>query len=84
MAFPGEVLRYEADSPPSESSGSVPLLAWYAPSRDDANVYVFAGVERDAWRMYTGRLLGSGPHFVMATDLGLRLPACDRSDWPEC
>jgi hypothetical protein len=60
MAFPGEVLHYEADSPPSESSGSVPLLTWYAPSRDDANVYVFAGVERDAWRMYTGRLLPPG------------------------
>jgi hypothetical protein len=60
MAFPGKVMQYEADSPPSETSGPVPLLAWYVPSRDDANVYVFAGVERDAWRMHTGRLLPPG------------------------
>ena len=56
MPFAGEILKYEADSPPSESSGPVPLLAWYVPSQDDANVYVFAGVERDAWRMHTGLL----------------------------
>jgi hypothetical protein len=60
MASPGESLQYEADGPPTESSGPVPLLACYVPSRDDANVYVFAGVERDAWRMYTGRLLPPG------------------------
>ena len=60
IAFPGEILKYEADSPPTESSGAVPLLAWYVPSRDDANVYVFGGVERDAWRMYTGQLLPPG------------------------
>ncbi len=57
---PGESLRYEADSPPSESSGPVPLLACYLPSQDDANVYVFAGVERDTWRMHTGRPLPPG------------------------
>jgi hypothetical protein len=60
MPFAGAILKYEADSPPSESSGSVPLLAWYVPSQDDANVYVFAGVERDAWRMHTGLLLPPG------------------------
>ena len=60
MPFAGEILKYEADSPPSESSGPVPLLAWYVPSQDDANVYVFAGVERDAWRMHTGLLLPPG------------------------
>jgi len=60
MPSPGEILKYEADSPPSESSGPIPLLAWYVPSQDDANVYVFAGVERDAWRMHTGRLLPPG------------------------
>jgi Translation initiation factor IF-2, N-terminal region len=60
MPFPGEILKYEADSPPSESSGPVPLLAWYLPSHDDANVYDFAGVERDARRMHTGRLLPPG------------------------
>jgi Translation initiation factor IF-2, N-terminal region len=60
MLPPGEVLKCEADSPPSGSSGPVPLLAWYLPSQDDANVYVFAGVERDAWRMHTGRLLPPG------------------------
>jgi hypothetical protein len=49
VAFPGEVLMYEADGP-SGSPGSVPLLAWYVPSQDDANVYVFAGVERDLRR----------------------------------
>jgi len=60
IAFPGQVLKYEADRPPTESSGAVPLLAWYFPSRDDANVYVFGGVERDTWRMYTGQLLPPG------------------------
>ena len=60
MPFAGAILKYEADSPPSESSGPVPLLAWYVPSQDDANVYVFAGVERDAWRMHTGLLLPPG------------------------
>jgi Translation initiation factor IF-2, N-terminal region len=60
MAVAGEILKYEADSPPSELSGPVPLLAWYLPSQDDANVYVFAGVERDAWRMHTGLLLPPG------------------------
>ena len=60
IAFPGQVLKYEADRPPTESSSAVPLLAWYVPSRDDANVYVFGGVERDAWRMYTGQLLPPG------------------------
>jgi|ERR1022692_473400 hypothetical protein len=60
-AFPGQVLQYQADSPPSDSSGPIPLLAWYVSSPDDANVYVFAGVERDAWRMYTtGRPLPPG------------------------
>jgi hypothetical protein len=53
LAAPGEVLKYQADSPPSESSGSALLLACYVPSQDDAAVYVFGGVERDAWRMYT-------------------------------
>lgn len=60
IAFPGQILKYEADRPPTESSSAVPLLAWYVPSRDDANVYVFGGVERDAWRMYTGQLLPPG------------------------
>jgi hypothetical protein len=60
MPSPGEILKYEVDSPPLESSGPVPLLAWYLPSQDDTNVYVFAGVERDAWRMHTGRLLPPG------------------------
>jgi hypothetical protein len=50
VAFPGEVLMYEADGPSSGSPGSVPLLACYVPSQDDANVYVFAGVERDLRR----------------------------------
>ena len=60
MPFARANPKYEADSPPSESSGPVPLLAWYVPSQDDANVYVFAGVERDAWRMHTGLLLPPG------------------------
>ncbi len=40
---------------------SASVLAWYVPSRDDANVYVFGGVERDTWRMYTGQLLPPAP-----------------------
>jgi hypothetical protein len=60
LASLGQAMQYEADSPPSESTGPKPLLAWYVPSPDDANVYVFDGVERDAWRMYTGRLLPPG------------------------
>jgi hypothetical protein len=50
VAVSGEVLVYEVDSPPSGSSGAVPLLACYVPSQDDAAVYVFAGVERDLRR----------------------------------
>jgi len=50
FASPGEILMYEADGPSSDPPGSVPLLAWYAPSQDDANVYVFAGAERDPRR----------------------------------
>src|ERR1700691_3491176 len=50
LAAPGEVLVYEADGPPVDSSGPVPLLAWYLARQDDANVYVFAGVERDPRR----------------------------------
>ena len=38
---------YEADGPAPDPPGSVPLLAWYVPSQDDASVYVFAGAERD-------------------------------------
>ena len=30
--------------------GAGALLAWYVPSQDDANVYVFAGAERDLRR----------------------------------
>ena len=77
MTFPGKVLQYEADSPPSETSGPIPLLAWYVPSRDDPNVYVFAGVERDAWRMHTGRLLPPGAGtakprvYQLAAELGV-------------
>ena len=84
MPFAGEILKYEADSPPSESSGPVPLLAWYVPSQDDANVYVFAGVERDAWRMHTGLLLPPGgaqakkPRvYELAAEFGSRA----RSSW---
>ena len=36
---------YEADGPSSDPPGYVPLLAWYVPSQDDANVYVFAAPE---------------------------------------
>lgn len=64
QAAPGEVLKFEADGPPSGSSGPALLLAWYVPSKDDAAVYVFAGVERDALRMRTtGQPLprGAGP-----------------------
>ena len=43
----GDVPVYQADSPPLASGNSIPLLAWYAPSKDDAAVYAFAGVERD-------------------------------------
>ena len=50
FASPGEILVYEADGPSSGSPGYVPLLAWYVPSQDDANVYVFAGAERDLRR----------------------------------
>jgi hypothetical protein len=46
VALPGEVLTYKADGPSSGAAGSVPLLARYVPSEDDANVYVFGGVER--------------------------------------
>ena len=64
QAAPGEVLKFEADGPTSGSSGPALLLAWYVPSEDDAAVYVFAGVERDALRMHaTGQPLprGAGP-----------------------
>lgn len=78
MPLPGEILKYEADRPPSDSSGPVPLLAWYVPSQDDANVYVFTGVEQDAWRMHAGRLLPPGgalakkPRvYELAADLGV-------------
>ncbi len=78
MPSPGEILKYEADSPPTKSSGPIPLLAWYVPSQDDANVYVFAGVERDAWRMHTGQLLPPGgalankPHvYQLAAEFGV-------------
>jgi hypothetical protein len=60
MPFPGEILIYEANSPASDLSGPVPLLALYAPSRDDSSVYVFAGVEQDSSRMQTSRLLSPG------------------------
>ena len=50
FASPGEILTYEADAPSSDPPGYVPLLAWYVPSQDDANVYVFAGAERDLRR----------------------------------
>jgi hypothetical protein len=64
QAAPGEILRFEADGPPSGSSGPALLLAWYVPGEDDAAIYVFAGVERDALRMHTtGQPLprGAGP-----------------------
>jgi hypothetical protein len=47
VAVPGEVLVYQADGPCPGPPGSVPLLASYVPSEDDAGVYVFAGVEHD-------------------------------------
>lgn len=47
VASPGQILMYEAGGPSPDPSGYVPLLAWYVPSQDDANVYVFAGAERD-------------------------------------
>ena len=42
FASPGEILMYEAEGPSPDPPGYVPLLAWYVPSQDDANVYVFA------------------------------------------
>jgi hypothetical protein len=78
LAAPGEVLKYEADGPPVHSSGRALLLAWYVPSQDDAAVYVFAGVERDVWRMYfSGQPLppGAGPTkprvYELAAELGV-------------
>lgn len=77
IAFPGQVLKYEADRPPMESSSAVPLLAWYIPSKDDANVYLFGGVERDTRRMYTGQLLPPGARgkkprvYELAAELGV-------------
>ena len=55
FASPGEILMYEADGPSPDPPGYVPLLAWYVPSQDDANVYVFAGAERDLRRRPTWR-----------------------------
>ena len=75
-AAPGQVLKYEADGPPSGSSGPVLLLAWYVPSEDDAAVYVFAGVERDGWRMHTsGQPLppGAGPVKLLVYELAAEL-----------
>jgi hypothetical protein len=74
QAAPGQVLKFEADGPPSESSGPALLLAWYIPSKDDAAVYVFAGVERDALRMHiTGQPLpkGAGPVKPRVYDLAV-------------
>lgn len=51
----GKALRYKAVTPSSGSPDSVPLMACYVPSQDDANVYVFAGVER-----YHRRPAGAG------------------------
>ena len=59
FASPGEILMYEADGPPPDPPGYVPLLAWYVPSQDDANVYVFAGAERDFRR--TADVAGQRP-----------------------
>ena len=59
FASPGEILMYEADGPSSDPPGYVPLLAWYVPSQDDANVYVFAGAERDFRR--TADMAGQRP-----------------------
>ena len=60
FASPGEILMYEADGPSPDPPGYVPLLAWYVPSQDDANVYVFAGAERDsAGRLTAGQRPGS-------------------------
>ena len=47
LASPGQILMYEASGPSPDPHGYVPFLAWYVPSQDDANVYVFAGAERD-------------------------------------
>ena len=59
FASPGEILMYEADGPSPDPPGYVPLLAWYVPSQDDANVYVFAGAERDFRR--TAGMAGQRP-----------------------
>jgi len=59
FASPSEILMYEADGPSSDPPGYVPLLAWYVPSQDDANVYVFAGAERDLRR--TADVAGQRP-----------------------
>jgi len=47
LASPGQILMYEAGGPSPDPHDYVPLLAWYVPSQDDANIYVFAGAERD-------------------------------------
>jgi hypothetical protein len=47
LASPGQILMYEVGGPSPEPHGYVPLLAWYVPSQEDANVHVFAGAERD-------------------------------------
>ena len=49
LASPGEILMYEAGRPVA-GPAAVPLLAWYVPSQDDANVYVLPGAERDRRR----------------------------------
>lgn len=76
-AAPGQVLKFEADGPSSGSSSPALLLAWYVPSKDDAAVYVFAGVERDPVRMHiTGRQplpRGVGPIEPRVYDLAVEL-----------
>jgi len=39
--------RAEAGGPSPDPHGYMPLLTWYVPSQDDANVYDFVGAERD-------------------------------------
>jgi hypothetical protein len=68
------VLRYEVDKPPTGSSGTPALLAWYVPSHDDDNVYVFAGVETTARGIGVTPLRGTGRAvrvYELAAELGV-------------
>jgi hypothetical protein len=74
LVFPGQVLVYGINGPPTGSSGAVPLLACYVPAEDDAGVYLFAGVERDLRRsadLFTAGASRPRRVYELAAELGV-------------